>query len=386
MNGLAFSWARVWGLVRKEAIQLKRDRMTFAMLLGIPFMQLLLFGFAINADPHNLPTALIQADNSVFARSALKALENTGYFEFTHQIQSREEADYLLTTGEVLFVITIPQDFGRDIVRGGRPALLIEADATDPIATGSALGSAAAAVTSGLRHDLKGPLQYLAQPDRFSNRPPDPVEIRLHRRYNPENITQYNTVPGLIGVILTMTLVVITSMSLTRERERGTLENLFVLPIRPIEVMIGKIVPFIFGAYGQVILILIAARLLFQIPIAGSVALVFIGLLPFIATNLAIGFTFSTIARTQLQAVQMAMFFFLPSILLSGFMFPFAGMPGWAQVMGQGLPLTHFLRIVRSVLLKDATALEIWPNVWPLLIILSIVSLVAMRRYRSTLD
>jgi ABC-2 type transport system permease protein len=374
-----FSFRRMWGLMKKEFIQLKRDRMTVGMLIGIPFMQLMLFGFAINMDPQKLPTYLVQADDSVFARSYLKSLENTGYFDFKGRLESVLEIDSLFKKGEALFVITIPEDFSARLVRGDRPAVLIEVDATDPIAAQRAITAATNASLTSLSHDLKGPLAHLKGKE-------GPFEVRVHRRFNPENITQYNTVPGIVGVILTMTLVMVTSFALARERERGTLENLYAMPLKPLEVMLGKILPFIIGAYVQLTVVLVLAKLLFDIPMLGSFWVLSIGLVLFIMANLAVGFTFSTIAKNQLQAMQMSIFFFLPSILLSGFMFPFAGMPGWAQALGSGLPLTHFLRIIRGVLLKDASFVDIWPHLWPLMIILSVVSLIALKRYKATLD
>jgi ABC-2 type transport system permease protein len=379
MSTLSFSWRRLIGLVKKEFIQLKRDRMTFAMLIGLPFMQLLLFGFAINADPKAMPTVVVQAEESVFARSYVKSLENTGYFKFTHTVSKYIEADTLLRRGEVLFIVTIPADFSRRLVRGERPSILIEADATDPIAAGSALNAAREAHNQAFKHDLGGVLSELAPRA-------GPAELRVHRRYNPENITQYNTVPGLIGIILTMTLVMITSGALARERERGTLESLYSMPLMPIEVMLGKIIPFVIGASVQTIFVLLAAKLIFHVPMLGSFGLLAFGLVLFVTVNLAIGFTFSTIAKTQLQAVQMSTFFFMPSILLSGFMFPFKGMPLWAQYIGEILPTTHFLRLIRGILLKDMSFTIAWGHIWPMLIILSVVSFVALKRYQATLD
>jgi ABC-2 type transport system permease protein len=374
-----FSFTRLWGLVRKEFIQLKRDRLTFAMLIGVPILQLVLFGFAINTDPKSLPTAVLQKEISPFTRTAMASLQNTGYFRFTHRIQSRAEADQLLKTGEVIFVLTIPENFSRRLVRGEGASILLEVDATDPIVASNAIFAAEQAIRQGFEHDFKGPLAYLAAaPPAFS--------LDVHRRYNPESITQYNTVPGIIGVILTLTLVIITGISLSRERETGTLENLFAMPLLPIEVMLGKIIPFIIGAAVQVAIVLAAARFIFDVPILGSLWILSIGVVIYIAANLSVGFTFSTIAKTQLQAVQMSIFFFLPSILLSGFMFPFDGMPGWAQTIGHGLPLTYFLRIVRGVMLKEAGLAEIWPHIWPLMIILMVVMTVALRRYKATLD
>jgi ABC-2 type transport system permease protein len=375
----AFSWARIWAVMVKEFVQMRRDRLTFAMMVGIPIMQLILFGYAINTDPKALPTAVLAADNSVYARSFVRAMENSGYFRVVSQIRTEREAEELLATGAVQFVVTIPENFARKLERGERPAVLVEADAADPAATSNALTALLGLNQTALARDLAGSLHYL------QNAPP-PFEVRVHRRYNPEGISQYNIVPGLMGTILTMTMVIMTGLAMTREQERGTMENLLATPVRPLEVMIGKIVPYIIVGYIQVSIILAVARLLFAVPMVGSVVLLSLVLIVFIAANLAIGFTFSTIAKNQLQAMQMGFFFFLPSILLSGFMFPFRGMPEWAQWIGEVFPLTHFLRIVRGVLLKGNDLAAILPNVWPIAAFLLVAALVALNRYRETLD
>jgi len=374
-----FSWARFVAVLAKEFVQMRRDRLTFAMIVGIPILQLILFGFAINADPKALPTAVLSADNSVFSRSFVRAMENSGYFRVNHVVARPAEGERMLQLGEVQFFLTVPEDFSRKLLRGEQAVLLVEADATDPAATGNALAALAALNQSALNHDLKGPLAALAQG-------PAPFEIRVQRRYNPEGITQYNIVPGLVGTILTMTMVIMTSLAMTRERERGTMENLLATPVRPIEVMTGKIVPYIIVGYIQVTIILAAAKLLFAVPMVGSLLLLSVALVIFIAANLAVGFTFSTLAKNQLQAMQMAFFFFLPSILLSGFMFPFRGMPEWAQWLGEILPLTHFLRILRGILLKGNGVSEILPNLWPIGAFLLAAGTVALARYRETLD
>lgn len=374
-----FSWARVWAVLLKEFIQMRRDRLTFAMIVGIPIMQLILFGYAINSDPKWLPTALLTSDHSVFSRDFIAAVENSGYFRITHRVRSEAELGRLLATGAVQFAITIPTGFARDLQRGERPVLLVEADATDPAATSNAIAALFNLNATALDRDLTGDLQKLKAGS-------PPFEVRIHRRYNPEGITQYNVVPGLIGVVLTMTTVIMTALAVTREQERGTMENLLATPVRPIEVMIGKIAPYIIVGYLQVALILAAARLLFGVPMLGSIGLLSLALVVFIAANLAVGFTFSTIARNQLQAMQMAFFFFLPSLLLSGFMFPFRGMPVWAQWLGEIFPLTHFLRIVRGVMLKGNMPADILPNIWPVGLFLLAVAVVALLRYRETLD
>jgi len=374
-----FSWARFGAVLMKEFVQMRRDRLTFAMIVGIPIMQLILFGFAINTDPKALPTAVLAADNSVFARSFVRAMENSGYFRVRRQLTTEAEAERALAIGEVQFVLTIPENFSRKLVRGERPVLLLEADASDPAATSNALTALIQLNQTALSRDLAGGLAQLdvARPA---------FEVRVHRRYNPEGITQYNIVPGLIGTILTMTMVMMTGLAMTRERERGTMENLLATPVRPFEVMAGKIVPYILIGYVQVVVILVASSLLFEVPMVGSLALLGAILVLFIAANLAVGFTFSTLARNQLQAMQMTFFFFLPSMLLSGFMFPFRGMPGWAQVLGEVLPLTHFLRIVRGILLKGSQWGDIALEVAALAAFLVAAAAIAMARYRETLD
>ena len=374
-----FSWSRWFGIVGKEFIQLKRDRLTFGMIVGIPVIQLVLFGFAINSDPKHLPTAVLDADRSEFSRSILAGLKNSDYFEFVREAVDEAEADRLLATGATQFVITIPEGFSRSLVRGERPAVLVEADATDPAATGNAIAAVNQVAQSVLARDLTGPLSPL-------NATPGAFEVRIHPRYNPEAITQYHIVPGLMGVILTMTMVLMTGLAITRETERGTMENLLATPATALEVMTGKIVPYVLIGLIQVTLILLLARLIFGVPILGSLATLYLAVLLFIAANLTLGLTFSSLARNQLQAMQMTFFFFLPSILLSGFMFPFRGMPGWAQAIGEMLPLTHFLRIVRGVLLKGNGFAEIGSEVWPIVLFMAVVSAIGLRSFRSTLD
>ncbi len=379
MRHQRFNVRRFGAIVVKEFIQMRRDRLTFGMMIGIPLLQLILFGFAINSDPKHLPSALLDADRSTFSRSIAMALRHSDYFSFLREATSESDIRRMLARGEVQFVIHIPEGFSKGLLRGQRPAVLVEADATDPAATGNALGAIRELMASALDDDLTGPLARL----RTS---PGPVEVRLHRHYNPEGITQYNVVPGLLGVVLTMTMVIITAVAITRERERGTMENLLATPARPAEVMLGKLIPYILVGYLQTGVILLAARLVFDVPFAGSLPLLLTIMLLFIGANLAVGITFSTIAHNQLQAMQMAFFFFLPSLLLSGFMFPFRGMPLWAQHIGEVLPLTHFLRIVRGILLKGNGVAEILPEVWPLALFFLAAFSVGMKRYRQTLD
>lgn len=379
MKRPGFSWSRWWSVVLKEFLQLRRDRVSFGMIVGIPIVQLALFGFAINSDPRHLPTAVIVAEHSEFTRSLVAAMQNSSYFDVVATLPDEAAGREALAKGRVQFVLNVPADFTRRLLRGERPAVLLEADATDPAATGMALGSISQLAASVAAKDLRGPLAGLAGA-------PPPFEIRVHRLYNPEGITQYNIVPGLMGIILTMTLVMMTGLAITRERERGTMENLLAMPVRPVEVMSGKIVPYIAIGLIQATIILLAAHFVFGVPFAGSLLAVYLGALLFIAANLTIGITLSSLAQNQLQAMQLTMFYFLPNILLSGFMFPFAGMPAWAQYLGELLPLTHFNRLVRGIVLKGNGWAELWPQIWPLLLFTLVVMGVALRFYRRTLD
>jgi ABC-2 type transport system permease protein len=374
-----WSFARFWGVVLKEFLQLKRERITFGMILGIPIVQLLLFGYAINTDPRNLPTAIIAADNSEFTRSYVAAMKTTGYFNIVAELRDEEAGRAALARGDVQFVLNIPADFTRRLLRGEHPALLLEADSTDPGAIGAAVGSLQQLVRSVAAKDFKGPLARLAVDG-------PPFEVRTHRLYNPEGLTQFNIVPGLMGVILTMTMVMMTGLAMTRERERGTMENLLSTPVYPVEVMTGKIVPYIFIGLIQATIILIAARFLFGVPVAGSLTALYIVILVFVAANLCVGITLSSLAQNQLQAMQLTFFFFLPNILLSGFMFPFRGMPDWAQVIGQALPMTYFNRLSRGILLKGNEFPDLWPDLWPMLVFIVVVMTIAVRTYRKTLD
>ncbi len=375
----AFSWQRLLAIFIKEFQQMLRDRLTFAMAIGVPIMQLVLFGYAINTDPKGLPTAVVSADSGPLARSLSAALQNTGYFKVIHTGTSEREAEALIEDGDAQFMVVIPNDFTQRVLRGEKPAVLVSVDATDPSASGNAIAALGNVAGLALAHDLKGPLASL-------NASTAPFDVRVHRRYNPEGLSRYNIVPGLIGTILTMTMVMLTSLAMTRERERGTMENLLATPVRPFEVMVGKIAPYVVIGYLQLGVILIAAALLFEVPMEGSLVLLLAMIGVFMLANLAVGFTFSTLARNQLQAMQMTFFFFLPSMLLSGFMFPFRGMPGWAQKLGEVLPLTHFLRIVRGIMLKGHDVAHALPELWPLLAFLFVAGAVALKRYRQTLD
>jgi ABC-2 type transport system permease protein len=379
MTTPVFSFRRWIGILVKEFIQVKRDRLTFGMIIGIPVLQLILFGYAINTDPKNLPTVVYTADASIFSRSFVAALENTGYFKVTSLAPSEAEAERMIAEGRAQFVITIPADFSRKLARGERPELLVEADASDPTAVSNAVSAVQVIASTALSRDLAGVLGK-----SIATSPP--VDVRIQRRYNPEGITAYNIVPGLLGTILTMTMVLMTGLAITRERERGTFENLLSTPALPIEVMTGKIVPYILIGLIQVVLILLAAKFVFDVPMQGSLLLLFAVVLVFVAANLTLGIVFSSIARNQLQAMQMTFFFFLPSILLSGFMFPFRGMPEWAQWVGNVLPLTHFLILVRGILLKGNGFAVLWPQLWPIVVFMLAVTLIGLRFYRRTLD
>ena len=373
------SIARTAAVFIKELQQMLRDRLTFAMAVGVPILQLVLFGYAINTDPKGLPTVLVAEDGGPLARSVSAALQNSGYFRIVHQTGREADAEALLERGEAQFMVVIPPDFTRRLVRGERAPLLVAVDATDPSASGNAIAALQPLLTQALRTDATGALAHLSPREA-------PIDLRIHRRYNPEGLSRYNIVPGLIGTILTMTMVMLTSLAMTRERERGTMENLLATPVRPIEVMLGKILPYVLVGYIQLGVIMLAAALLFEVPMVGSLTLLMAMIGVFMLANLGVGFTFSTLAKNQLQALQMTFFFFLPSMLLSGFMFPFRGMPHWAQALGEVLPLTHFLRIVRGILLKGNGIAELLPELWPMLAFLLAAGALAMARYRQTLD
>ncbi len=373
------SWHRLLAMIAKEFIQLRRDRLTFAMMLGIPLIQLVLFGYAINGDPKHLPTVIVAHEQTPFTRAIVQSLENSGYFQLVATDLSDAEADRWLEEGDAQFAVVIPAGFAKQLQRGERPQLLVAADATDPSATANAIGALQQLSQQWLQHELTGTLSYL-------NGKTQPYELVIQRRFNPEGLTQYNIVPGLMGVILTMTMIMMTALAVTREVERGTMENLLATPVRPLEVMLGKILPYVLIGFVQVGVILIAARLLFAVPFVGPASWLFLGILVFIAANLSVGITISSVARNQTQAMQMTFFFFLPSMLLSGFMFPFRGMPEWAQRIGELLPLTHFIRLIRGIMLKGNSVIEIWPHLWPLLLFLFTMLLLGVLRFRKTLD
>ena len=372
----AFSFNRFAALLRKEWLQVVRDPITLRFIIALPMMQLFLFGYAINTDPKNLPAGLLSVEHSKYERTILAALRNTGYYNISI-LSSEAEAERLLAQGKLLFVINIPPNFDRSVDRGETPSILVDADASDPTAIANAT-AALPALTTILNRDLP--------PVRQTEASPLPFQFVVHARYNPEQLTVLNIVPGLICLVLMISTLFVTSLSLTRERERGTMENLLAMPVRPIEVMLAKIAPYVLVGYVQVALILIVSVVFFQLPIRGSILLLLVALGLFIAGNLALGITYSTIAANQMQAIQFAQFTLLPSIFLSGFMFPFKGMPIWAQWAGEVLPATHAIRIVRGLLLKGNHMPEILPEVWPIAIFTLAVVVIAVWFYRETLD
>jgi len=379
MSG-GFSWARTWAVLVKEFTQMRRDRITFAMMLGIPIVQLLLFGYAINSDPKHLSTAVFVQEDSAFSRSVLKAMTNSLYFDIKGVARSSKELDRMMATGKAVFTVTIPPDFTRRVVRGDNPQILVEADASDPTATGGGIAALAGLPDTALANDLKGAAQPTPRPGK------PPFQVIVHRRYNPEGLSSYNVVPGLLGVVLSMTLVMMTALGVTREVERGTMETLLATPVRPVEVMIGKLAPYVVVGLVQTAVILTLARGLFDVPMQGGWGALSVGVFLFIVGSLALGFFISTLATNQRQAMQLSMFYMLPSILLSGFLFPFSGMPAWAQALGSAIPVTYFLRVVRGALLKAYGFSEMWPSLLALALFVLAVSILAVMRYRTTLD
>jgi len=374
-----FSLARFRAVLFKEFVQMRRDRITFAMMIGIPIMQLVLFGYAINSDPKNLPTLVEMADNGPATRAVLMGMETSDYFDFIGIVTSQTEGDKALRDGSASFVVVIPPDFERDVVRGLHPDILISADASDPAAASGAVGAMAGIVDVAIRETQTGPMQFAAGI-------PPPFTVSIHRQFNPEGKTSINIVPGLLAVILSMTMVMITAVAIVRETEKGTMEALMATPVRPLEVMLGKIIPYVFVGYVQTLVFLVAAHYLFNVPFLGSWGAFFLGFNLYILVNLALGFLISTVARSQMQAMQISFFTLLPTILLSGFMFPFAGMPAWAQAIGSAIPATHFLRLTRKVMLKGGEMVDITGDMLAIVAIMLVIVAVSLKRYRQTLD
>ena len=376
---LRFSLSRFVAVLWKEFIQMRRDRVTFGMMIGLPIIQLMLFGFAINADPRHLPTLVEVNDDGPLTRALLVGMDTSGYFDFIGQVRGPDAGEEALRRGEANFVVVIPADFERDVVRGLRPNLLIAADASDPSAVSGAAAAMSGIVNGAIAQTLTGPLSPAAGA-------PLPFEVIVHRQYNPEGRTSTNIVPGLLAIILSMTMVMITAVAIVKERERGTMEMLISTPVTPLEVMLGKILPYVFVGYVQTAVFLVAAFAVFQVPFTGTFTAFFFGFNLFVLGNLALGFLISTVAKNQMQAMQLSFFTILPSILLSGFMFPFAGMPGWAQAIGTGVPATHFIRLIRKVMLKGAGTFDVTSELTALGVIVLVITIVAMLRYRQTLD
>ena len=378
---MSFSFSRFGAVLGKEFIQMRRDKVTFAMMIGVPIMQLLLFGFAINSDPHHLPTLIEMADEGPLARAVLSGMQQSEYFDFQGLVTSPAEGDRALRDGTASFVVVIPKGFERDVVRGLAPEILLTADASDPSASGAAVAAMSGIVARAEADVLTGPLRVAAAPSG-----PVTVTVTVHRQFNPEGRTALNIVPGLLAIILSMTMVLITAVAIVRETERGTMEALIATPVRPLEVLLGKIAPYVLVGYVQTGVFLLAGRFVFSVPFLGSPLAFFIGFNLYIVTNLALGFLISTLARSQMQAMQLSFFTILPTILLSGFMFPFAGMPGWARAIGTALPATHFLRLTRKVMLKGAGLGDVGWNLLGITVIMLVIVTVALRRYRQTLD
>ena len=374
MIGLSFK--RLRSLQRKEWIQVRRDPFTLRLIIALPIMQLVLFGYAINTNPKNLPTGVLAAEPSKYERTLVAALQNTGYYDI-RTLRSEEAAEKALAEGELLFVVNFPPNFDRTVDRGEQPAVLIDADATDPTAIGYAT-AALAGIVNALNRDLPS--------IRQSQAAAPPFQFEVHARYNPEQLSVLSIVPGTICMVLSMSTLLITALSITRERERGTMENLMAMPVRPIEIMLAKIAPYILIGYIQVLLILAVSGFIFQLPVRGSLGLLLVALGLFVASNLALGLTFSTVATNQMQALQMAQFALLPAFLLSGLFTPFAGMPRWAQWIGEIFPATHAIRIVRGILLKGNGLTEILPELWPMALFTLVVVGVGAWLYRETLD
>jgi ABC-2 type transport system permease protein len=377
MNWLSFS--RFAAVLVKEFVQMRRDKLTFGMMIGIPIFQLIIFGFAINSDPHNLPTLIEMNDEGPVARAVLSGMETSDYFQFIGVVTGAVEGDKALRDGSANFVVVIPPDFERDILRGLSPDILIAADASDPSAVGTAVGALNGIVNTAIAQTLTGPLA------RVAGRP-GPFSVVVHKQFNPEGKTSTNIVPGLLAVILAMTMVLITAVAIVRETEQGTMETLIATPVQPLEVMLGKILPYVLVGYVQTGVFLVAAEVLFNVPFTGSPVAFFVGFNIYVVVNLAIGFLISTLVRTQMQAMQASFMLLLPTILLSGFMFPFAGMPSWAQAIGTVIPATHFLRLVRKVMLKSAEMTDVLGDIRAMIVIGLVIVLVSLLRYRQTLD
>jgi len=368
---------RLFSIVMKELRQLRRDRLTFAMIVGIPTMQLLLFGYAINMDVRHLDAAVLDQAQTAQSRELVAVLEHTEVMDFRYRLRNPQELDALLRAGKISAALVIPADFERRLIESStgtsdRAPVQIVVDGSDQI------------VQQAARQLGALPIPALLNPTNTSALPPSNVEIVNF--YNPERRAPVNTVPGLIGVILTMTMVLFTAMALVRERERGNLEFLIATPVSPAELTLGKVLPFVGIGLMQVTVVLVLGRLIFHVPIRGSLLDIYGAALAFIVASLSLGIFLSTLARTQFQAMQMAFFTFLPQILLSGFMFPFAGMPKPAQWLAEIFPMTHFVRLIRGILLRSATLADLWRELVGLALFCFVVLSIAVLRTRKRLD
>ena len=362
------SLRRLGSIVVKELRQLRRDRLTFAMIIGIPTMQLILFGYAINLDVRNLETAVLDQSETARSRELVAGLAATGVMHMGRVVSSPQEVEALMRAGEISAAVVLPPDFETRLERRDRPAVQIVVDGSEQVIQAAARQLAAFPVAGN-----QGWTSATAA-------------VEVVNFYNPERRAAVNTVPGLVGMILTMTMVLFTAIALVRERERGNLEMLIATPVSPWELTVGKILPFIGIGLVQTTVVLVLGDVLFNVPLRGSLIELYIAALVFITANLSLGITISTLTRTQFQAMQMSFFTFLPQILLSGFMFPFAGMPQAAQYVAEALPLTHFLRLVRGIMLRGADLTELWPSLMALGIFITIMLGVAVSRVRKRLD
>jgi ABC-2 type transport system permease protein len=363
------SLQRILAIVRKEVRQLRRDRLTFGMIVGIPVIQLLMFGYAINMDVRNLDAAVADMSGTSASRQVVMDMSQTQIIRVIKQVSSADELEHLMRQGEISVGIYIPPDFDRRLQQSNRSAMQLLVDGSDTVVQGAAAQLAQ--------------VVYQSRTSPYNDRPP---VMELRTFYNPERRSPVNTVPGLIGVILTMTMILFTAVAIVRERERGNLELLITTPVKTSELMLAKITPYVFIGLIQVSLVLLLGRLLFQVPMAGSLLDTYIITLVFIVANLALGLVISTLVSTQFQAMQLSFFVLLPSILLSGFMFPFAGMPRPAQIIAEALPLTHFIRLIRGVMLRGASLQELSGELFILAGFIVVLMTLAILRFSKRLD
>jgi ABC-2 type transport system permease protein len=375
------SFARIYGLIRKEFILISRDRGTIAMLVIMPIMLLILFGFAIDMDPKHLPTAIINYDESPLTRSFISNLESSRYFKIVDTKTDPHTTSLNLSSGKLGFAIIIPANFTRHFIRGENPELLVKIDGSDPGSSATALGNVQPILTNALNQFTQ---QGLSSPN--TNAIKRTAHLVIHRLYNEENKSAFNIVPGLIGVLLTLTMVMLTSTAITSEFDSGSMEMLLSTPLLPTEIILGKVLPYIVLGYLQLTSVLIFGKLLIHIPIQGSLLLLYVAAAPFIIANLMVGMIFSTLAKTPMQAMQLSVFYQLPSMFLSGYIFSFYGMPKWAQLIGSCLPMTYFMRIARGIMLKGNELQQIVPNIIPIILIALVLIILTKIIFRKTLD